>query len=92
MTNLNKIFKLYDVQSHNQRTVKELLTVHLPKTYTSEVIEYLNALGVSASSQTVRNVKSGTHKDLIIFNAIITLAEKYQQLAKDLENKLQTAV
>lgn len=92
MTNLNKIFKYYDVQSHNQRIVKELLTVHLPKTYTSEVIDLLDALGVSTSSQTVRNVKSGTHKDLKIFNAIITVAERYQRLAKDLENKLKTAV
>lgn len=92
MTNLNKIFKFYDVQSHNQQTVKELLTVHLPKTYTSEVIDHLNALGISTSSQTIRNVKSGTHKDLIIFNAIITVAEKYQRIAKDLQKKFKTAV
>lgn len=92
MTNLNKIFKFYDVQSHNQTTVKELLTVHLPKTYTQEVIDHLESLGISTSSQTIRNVKSGTHKDLIVFNAIITVAEKYKELANNLQKKFkQTA-
>lgn len=88
MTNLSIIFQLYDVQSHNQENVKELLTVHLPKEYTSLVLLKLQNLPKVPSEARIRNVKGGITKDIVIFNAIIEVAQEYKSIAEKLKENI----
>lgn len=90
MTNLNKLYDYYDVHTHNQEMVKELLTVHLPKSYTSEVQEILKNKRPGVSSQTIRQVKCGLYKDVFIYAAIIEVANKYKKASQKLSSLLQS--
>ena len=63
MTNLNKLHALYGIHIRKeQEALKDLLTNHLPKEYTSKVIDKLKANKVIVDSQTVRNTKAGISK------------------------------
>lgn len=89
MTNLNKLYTLYDVKSHKeQEALKDLLTNHLPKEYTSKVIEKLASDKITVDSQTVRNTKGGICKNILVFNAIIEIAKTYKEISKRLKSNL----
>tara|TARA_R110000868_G_scaffold56488_13_gene174876 strand:+ start:9241 stop:9519 length:279 start_codon:yes stop_codon:yes gene_type:complete len=90
MTNLNKLYTLYDVHSHKeQETLKDLLSNHLPKEYTNKVIARLASEGIKVDSQTVRNTKSGISKNILVFNAIIEMAKEYKSVSNRLKKNLQ---
>ncbi len=90
MTNLNKLYTLYDVQLHKeQQVLKDLLENHLPKEYTSKVIRKLANDNIVVDSQTVRNIKSGISKNILIFNAIIEVAKAYKDISNRLKKNLQ---
>ncbi len=89
MTNLNKLYIYYDVHSpKEQETLKDLLTNHLPKEYTAKVILKLANEDIKVDSQTVRNVKSGISKNILIFNAIVEIASKYKAISNRLKKNL----
>ena len=90
MTNLNKLYTLYDVHSHKeQETLKDLLSNHLPKEYTSKVIVKLASEELIVDSQMVRNTKSGISKNILVFNAIIEIAKEYKAAANRLKKNLK---
>ncbi|WP_242085479.1 hypothetical protein [Aestuariivivens sediminis] len=90
MTNLNKLYKFYDVQDPQERkALKDLLTNHLPKEYTAIVIGKLRANHIEVDSQSVRNTKCGISKNLIIFNSIIETATEYKELSQKLKDNLK---
>ncbi|WP_242094852.1 hypothetical protein [Aestuariivivens sediminicola] len=89
MTNLNKLYTIYDVQEPKEKEVlKDLLTNHLPKEYTAIVINRLRHNDVQVDSQSVRNTKCGISKNLVIFSTIIEIAQEYKQLSKKLKDNL----
>ncbi len=89
MTNLNKLYALYDIHdSKAQESLKDLLLNHLPKEYTDKVIKKLSDQNISIDSQTVRNTKAGLTKNILIFNTIIEIAKEYQDLSEKLKNNL----
>ena len=92
MTNLHNIFKLYNVQSHNQNLVRDLLTKHLPSSYTSKIKELVADQHPDISSQTIRDVKCGRVKDIIVYEALITLAQSQYKIEQRVNNKLKQAV
>lgn len=93
MTNLNKLFSFYNVCSHKeQEALRDLLENHLPKYYTSEVIEKLKSEDIAVDSGVVRNVKIGLSKNIFVFNAIVEVAKKYKTVSDSLKNKLKPAV
>ncbi|MEP1487602.1 MAG: hypothetical protein ABJL44_10180 [Algibacter sp.] len=90
MTNLNKLYTLYDVRKQKEQEVlKDLLVNHLPKEYTSRVISKLLNDDIKVDSQTVRNTKSGISKNIIVFNAIIEVAKMYKTISNRLKNNLK---
>ncbi len=90
MTNLNKLYTLYDIHGHKeQKALKDLLTNHLPKEYTSKVIDKLRANKVSVDSQTVRNTKAGISKNILVFNAILEIAKEYKTMSDRLKKILK---
>lgn len=89
MTNLNNIFNYYNVHSHNQPIVKELLTVHLPNRYTSIIQNTLKLEGVTVTSGTIRNVKCGLSKDIQVYGALIALAQEQKRIADALNESLK---
>jgi uncharacterized protein YaaW (UPF0174 family) len=91
MTNLNKLYALYDVYgTKEQEVLKDLLENHLPKEYTSKVISKLSdEEGIAVDSQTVRNIKSGISKNIKVFNAIIEVAKEYETISNRLKNNLK---
>ena len=93
MTNLNKLFSFYDVHSHEaQENLKNLLFNHLPHDYTKHIIAKLKEENVTASSQTVRNVKSGITKDVIVFGAIVEFAKKSKEAKETIKDTLKKVV
>ena len=89
MTNLNKLYTLYNIHGAKaQEALKDLLTNHLPKEYTTKVIKKLSNEDVTVDSQTVRNTKAGITKNILIFNAIIEIAKEYQALSNQLKKNL----
>lgn len=89
MTNLNKLCTLYDVHSPKEReTLKDLLTNHLPKEYTAKVISKLADDDIITDSQTIRNIKSGINKNILVFNAIIEIANEYKIHSNRLKDNL----
>ena len=90
MTNLNKLYTLYDIHSSKEKeTLKDLLLNHLPKEYTSKVIKKLDAKGITVDSQTVRNSKAGISKNILVFNVIIEIAREYKEMSNCLKNNLK---
>lgn len=90
MTNLNKLYALYDVHSAKEQDVlKDLLLNHLPKEYTSIVIKRLSNKNIIVRSQTVRNTKSGIIKNIMIFDAIIDVANEFKTVSNHLKQNLQ---
>ncbi|GAA4887988.1 hypothetical protein GCM10023311_09810 [Flaviramulus aquimarinus] len=90
MTNLNKLYTLYDVcLQKEQEVLKDLLTNHLPKEYTLKVIKKLAGNNIRTDSQTVRNTKAGIGKNIIVFNAIIEVAKTYKDASNKLKSNLQ---
>lgn len=90
MTNLNKLYALYDVDSvKEQETLRDLLLNHLPREYTAMVISKLKSENIKVDSQMVRNIKSGIGKNILIFNAIVEVANEYKTLSKRLKKNLQ---
>ena len=90
MTNLNKLYTLYNVQSiKEQEVLKDLLVNHLPKEYTAKVIFKLANDNIKTDSQTVRNTKSGISKNILIFNAIIEVAKDHKHISNRLKKNLQ---
>lgn len=90
MTNLNKLYALYDIRTRTeQEALEDLLTIHLPKEYTSKVIDKLNANGIIVDSQTVRNTKAGISKNILVFNAIIEIAREYKTMSNRLKKILK---
>ncbi|WP_299555721.1 hypothetical protein [Seonamhaeicola sp.] len=90
MTNLNKLYSYYDVSTPiQQKALKELLLNHLPKEYTNKVIEKLQAKDVTIDRQTVRNVKAGISKNIMVFNAIIEVAREFKAISDRLKENLQ---
>lgn len=90
MTNLNKLYTLYNVYTHNeQETLKDLLLNHLPKEYTGKVISKLETEDIIVDSQTVRNTKSGISKNILVFNAIIEIAKEYKTISNRLKTNLK---
>lgn len=91
MTNLNKLYALYGIHIRKeQETLKDLLTNHLPKEYTSKVIDKLSANKVMVDSQTVRNTKSGISKNILVFNAILEIAREYKTMSNRLKKILKS--
>ncbi|OEK07895.1 hypothetical protein A8C32_15575 [Flavivirga aquatica] len=91
MTNLNKLYTLYDVHlQKEQEVLKDLLINHLPKEYTSKVILKLANDNITVDSQTVRNTKGGISKNILVFNAIIEIAKVYKDISNRLKKNLQT--
>ncbi len=91
MTNLNKLYVLYDVHSQIEKeTLKDLLTNHLPKEYTAKVISKLKHQNITMDSQTIRNIKSGISKNIIVFNAIIEIANEYKVISNRLKKNLNS--
>jgi hypothetical protein len=89
MTNLNKLYTLYDINGPKaQESLKDLLLNHLPKEYTSKVINKLNLENITVDSQTVRNTKAGIIKNILVFNAIIEIASEHKSLSNHLKNNL----
>ncbi|MFB9055031.1 hypothetical protein ACFFVB_18265 [Formosa undariae] len=90
MTNLNKLYTLYDVHSHKRAKVKDLLKNHLPSGYSKKVEKKLLDEGVIVPLQSIRQVKFGTFKNAVIFNAILEVAIENKKakvkLQKTLEN------
>ncbi len=92
MTNLIKIYTLYNVHSHKERDVlKDLLENHLPKEYTKKVIKKLALEEIAVSSGAVRNVKYGYCKNMAVFNAIIEIAREQKEISDRLKKNLQKA-
>ncbi len=92
MTNLNKLYTLYDIHTHKeQESLKDLLINHLPKEYTSKVIDKLNTNKVIVDSQTVRNTKAGISKNILVFNAIIEIAKEYKTMSDRLRKILKNS-
>ncbi|GAA3585102.1 hypothetical protein GCM10022395_36400 [Snuella lapsa] len=90
MTNLNKLYALYDVRSQKERdTLSDLLTNHLPKEYTSLVIQKLKRQGIYTDSQSVRNIKGGISKNILVFNAIVEIANEYKTVSNRLKDNLR---
>ncbi|MDD7886349.1 hypothetical protein [Flavivirga sp. 57AJ16] len=90
MTNLNKLYALYDIRIlKEQKALEDLLIKHLPKEYTSKVIDKLSANKVIVDSQTVRNTKAGISKNILVFNAIIEVAKEYKVMANRLKKNLK---
>lgn len=93
MTNLNKLYTLYDVHSQiEQETLKDLLTNHLPKEYTAKVIRKLASENIIVDSQMVRNIKSGISKNILVFNAIVEIANKYKVVSNRLKQNLNNNI
>lgn len=91
MTNLNKLYTLYDVHSQiEQETLKDLLTNHLPKEYTAKVIRKLANENIIVDSQMVRNIKSGISKNILVFNAIVEIAKEYKTISNLLKKNLNS--
>lgn len=89
MTNLNKLYTLYDInEEKEQEVLKELLINHLPKEYTSKVINKLSEDNITIDSQTIRNTKSGISKNIVVFNAIIEVAKIYKTISEKLKSNL----
>ena len=89
MTNLNKLYTLYDIHTQKEQEVlKDLLTNHLPKEYTTKVINKLSRDNISIDSQTIRNTKSGIGKNILVFNAIIEIAREYKDMSNQLKKNL----
>ena len=92
MTNLNKLYTFYDITTQKEQEVlKDLLINHLPKEYTTKVINKLSTHNISIDSQTIRNTKSGISKNLLVFNAIIEIAKEYKEMSNRLKKNLQKA-
>lgn len=90
MTNLNKLYTLYDVcKQKEQEVLKDLLINHLPKEYTSKVIDKLGNDNITTDSQTVRNTKGGISKNIVVFNAIIEVAKMYKTISNRLKSNLK---
>tara|TARA_R110002050_G_scaffold300769_1_gene472445 strand:+ start:82613 stop:82891 length:279 start_codon:yes stop_codon:yes gene_type:complete len=90
MTNLNKLYSFYDVNSSKDQSVlKDLLLNHLPKEYTGKVIKKLSNKDIIVDSQTVRNTKSGIIKNIIVFDAIIDVANEFKAISNHLKQNLQ---
>ncbi|GGD29117.1 hypothetical protein [Hyunsoonleella pacifica] len=90
MTNLNKLYTLYDVSSGKEKNVlKDLLINHLPKEYTKMVINNLKLKGIQVDSQTVRNTKSGISKNILVFNAIVEVAKEFKTISNQFKDKLK---
>ncbi|MCL6294082.1 hypothetical protein [Jejuia spongiicola] len=90
MTNLNKLYTLYDVHSKKEQdALKDLLINHLPKEYTAKVILKLSTNNINVDSQTVRNTKNGFSKNILVFNAIIEIAKDYKDISNRLRENLQ---
>lgn len=90
MTNLNKLYTLYDVHSKKeQEALKDLLVNHLPKEYTAKVIHKLSADNIVIDSQTIRNTKSGITKNILVFNAIIEVANEFKAISNRFKENLQ---
>lgn len=93
MTNLDKIYKYYNVHLHKeQEFIKDLLTNHLPGEYTSKVIQKLNEKKIVVKAGAIRNVKCGLQKNLEIFNGILDIALENKGLSESLKKTLQKAV
>ncbi|TGV00518.1 hypothetical protein [Flavivirga rizhaonensis] len=91
MTNLNKLYALYGIDIHKeQETLKDLLVNHLPKEYTSKVMDKLNTNEIIVDSQTVRNTKAGISKNILVFNAIIEVAKEYKTMSNRLKKNLKS--
>lgn len=89
MTNLNKLYSFYNVCSHKEKeSLEDLLINHLPKEYTSKVIEKLKTEGVAVKSGLVRNVKNGLSKNIIVFNAIVSVASEYKLFSDRMKKTL----
>ncbi|WP_242204946.1 hypothetical protein [Aestuariivivens insulae] len=90
MTNLNKLYTSYDVNTPKEREVlKDLLTKYLPKEYTAIVISKLKAKHYEVDSQTVRNTKCGLTKNIVIFNTIVEIAREYKSITLKLKENLK---
>ena len=91
MTNLNKLYALYDIHIRKeQETLKDLLINHLPKEYTSKVIYKLSSNKVIVDSQTVRNTKAGISKNILVFNAILEIAREYKTMSNLMKKILKS--
>ncbi|OBQ56067.1 hypothetical protein JJL45_05360 [Tamlana sp. s12] len=91
MTNLNKLYTLYDVHSHNKGKVKDLLSNHLPSNYTKKVQDNLLSEGIEISRQSIRQVKLGTYKNLAVFNELLEVAIQNKHARKKLTEILKKA-
>tara|TARA_R110002049_G_scaffold143633_1_gene305819 strand:+ start:15731 stop:16057 length:327 start_codon:yes stop_codon:yes gene_type:complete len=91
MTNLNKLYTLYNIHvPKEQKTLKDLLLNHLPKEYTSKVIEKLASKNIIVDSQMVRNTKGGIIKNIVVFNAIIEISKEYKAISNCLKKNLKS--
>lgn len=79
MTNISKYIQLYDMSLHEAQAVNELLE-HLNHGYSTEVKLRAKEKDVYVSGTTIRNVRSGAHKNHFILNLLIELAK--EQLAE----------
>ncbi|MEC3906847.1 hypothetical protein VOI54_07440 [Tamlana sp. 2201CG12-4] len=90
MTNLNKLYTFYDISTPKEKeALRDLLVNHLPKEYTGKVIDKLRANNIEVDSQTVRNIKSGICKNILVFNAIIEVANEFKTISNNLKANLQ---
>lgn len=75
------------MRSHFNETF-DFLDTYLPTHYVSEVSDILEASGIEASSNVIRNVKNKrTTTNLKVLNALQQLAEKYRDLEQELTTK-----
>ncbi|WP_341216857.1 hypothetical protein, partial [uncultured Wocania sp.] len=56
--------------------------------YTAKVIRKLASENIIVDSQMVRNTKSGISKNILVFNAIIEIANKYKVVSNRLKQNL----
>lgn len=91
MTNLNKLYTLYNVHSHiEQENLSDLLENHLPNEYTQLVLDKLR--DNTLTSQLVRTVKAGIRKNIAVFTAIVEVANDAKILDQKLREKLNPEI
>lgn len=85
-TKIEKIIKLYNMQTHNAKRIVERLDNHLPYAYINEVIKrYHTAHSKTIKSQYVRDIKRLKIKNAIVLAIIIEIAIENEKNCKKLE-------
>ena len=88
-TKVNKLMKLYNMQSHNANKIVKLLDNHLPKrSYTTEIVTRCNKKDITTTTDIVKEVRLFRTKNILVLNLIVEFAQEHEAAHKKLQKSI----